>query len=57
MPFPGSLVEQPYGLMVTMHRLRAYAGDHALYRRDEENCPAEVKRRVLLTAARSVGKA
>jgi hypothetical protein len=43
--------------MVTMHRLRSYATDHATYKRDAENCPSDVKARVLLTAARSVGKA
>lgn len=51
LPFPGSLAEQPWGLLRVMRALKHYASDYATWTRDKEKCPTEVSNRIHLVLA------
>lgn len=54
LPFSGGLLEQPYALLVIVGALREYAQAYLTYKADPKNAPADLRDRVLLTAAASV---
>lgn len=55
LPFPGSVLEQPFGLLLTVKTLLGYAEDFAIFQERGNDAPARVRARVLAMAARSVG--